>query len=183
MHATAVVDLAREENFYVDNIRGITQDPGELIGLLTFSPSCLIAFSFFRLTTYMPIRNHSTCLVDLKYILVSHRMQRMNVGSALLDRIRVHAEEKFPGANILVEVESKPSTSAKRFWFKTNGFVEEQGVSEEKVIPGSRTYDPMPLLAHLGIRDPPTPEPTVFDGESAEEDKTTAEGLSFDLFS
>jgi hypothetical protein len=153
-HSAAIIQLAVEKRFFPFEVTNCCESKGtELTEFPSFvqldEQGKIAAFCFLSIDEYDPINNHMTCLVHIYFLYVVQ--QRQNIGSSAINYILANAQGKYPGHKILIEIESAPT--AHRFWFTTQGFTSEENVTNasNRIIPGSKIFNPVQLLKHLGI--------------------------------
>ena len=145
-----VVDLCRENNFYVDQIRGLLEAE-EVTGMVYRSgvDHTVVAFILFNVNNHMPVSNRKACAVQIHYALVRSDHRGCDLGTSLLNWTLDEAATKFPGCAVLIEVESKPTEGAMRFWFDKQNFQPDASPAGAPV-PGLKTIIPSHLWSELG---------------------------------
>lgn len=170
-HSARIMQLCREEgNFFLPQVEAICDSSSGFgqsdtkVGLVFVSAKMgddkqwcsaanapVIGFAFFSLGPYRSIGGRQTCHIHLHYLLVSSQTRGQGVGSQMLDHVRLRAETKYPGHTILVDLESKNTPGAKKFWFTAQGFQIEANTNDPTgPVPGSKVYAPHFLLQELG---------------------------------
>lgn len=156
-HIDRIISLARKEEFYLDQIRGLCQER-KTPGLCLLENNALVAFTFYSVAKWQrPMRDVSgrsfkTACLKIDYLLVSSEHRRQNIGSQILTILLAIANDEFPGHQIVAEVESKPREPAMRFWFSRQRFHRE-AAQPGRPVPGSRSYAAHPLLEALDLVD------------------------------
>jgi len=157
-----VVDFCRENNFYVDQIRGFLEAE-KVTGVVYRScdDQSIVAFILFDVTNHLPINNRKACAVHIHYALVRSDRRGCDLGTKLLYWSLDEAATKFPGCTILVEVESKPTEGAMRFWFDKQNF-QRDASPDGAPVPGLKSITPSHFWSKLGEIQKKNNDPELF---------------------
>lgn len=152
-HIDQVIALSRKHGFYCEKIAALANS-GSASGVVFCFETPehpLFAFAFYRVCKHAPVARRSACLLEIQYMLTD--LPRRQIGTQLLHMCVRVAQDRFPGRDVMVEIESKRSQAAEKFWFDSGRFVRYPAEGDSGVVSGSNRYPPSHLLEILEVQD------------------------------